>query len=213
MLLTKQDQKCARNVVLQLQVCNKANCLSYPFCSYHRDKNHAPKAGKGLPPARASFLMNSICSHSFPQKFANLVFRFVAISGALGNLKEKGWGAWSRLGGVKCSINFELYTNLEPQPEIWKFDQKESMLHLPEELKSHVVFTSGTEMSPQVNFDPRASVHRMTYESKWMNPTSKRATMVYVTWIPYEQLYNFLIYPKLWEINFKSWTDLYQYFS
>ena len=30
------------------------NCLPYPFCSYHRDKNHR-KRKKGLPPARASF--------------------------------------------------------------------------------------------------------------------------------------------------------------
>ena len=63
-------------------------------------------------------------------------------------------------------------------------------------------------MSPQVHCDLRASVYRITYESKWMNPTSKRAAMVYISSITYEQLYNFLIYPKFWEINFKSWTDL-----
>ena len=40
-----------------------------------------------------------------------------------------------------------------------------------------------------------------------MNPTSKRAAMVYVSWILYEQLYNFLLYPNFWEINFKSSTE------
>ena len=127
MVLRQQIWEGARTFV-QLQVCNKANCLPYPFCSYHRDKNHAPKAKKGLPPARASFLVNSICSHSFPLKFAAVVFRFVAFSGALEM-------AGSCLSGVKCPFNLELYTNLEPQPESWKFDQKESMLYLPAELK------------------------------------------------------------------------------
>ena len=31
--------------------------------------------------------------------------------------------------------------------------------------------------------------------------------MVYVSWILYEQLYNFLLYPNFWEINFKSSTE------
>ena len=110
MVLRQQIWEGARTFV-QLQVCNKANCLPYPFCSYYRDKNHAPKAKKGLPPARASFLVNSICSHSFPLKFAAVVFRFVAFPGALEM-------AGSCLSGVKCPFNLELYTNLEPQPEI-----------------------------------------------------------------------------------------------
>ena len=192
MVLRQQIWEGARTFV-RLQVCNKANCLPYPFCSYHRDKNHAPKAKKGLPPARASFLVNSFCSHSFPLKFAAVVFRFFGFFRGVGN----GWVVFEW-----CQMSFQFRT-------LHKFGTSTRNLKIwPKRVD--VVFTSGIEirdrnvMSPQAHCHLRASVYGITYESKWMNPTSKRAAMVYITSILYEQLYNFLIYPKFWEINFKS---------
>ena len=90
MVLRQLGRENARNFV-QPQVCNKANCLPYPFALIIAIRITRKRKTR-LSPTPASLLAKSIYIHSFPLKFDNLaapVFRFVVFSGAL-EFEEKG---------------------------------------------------------------------------------------------------------------------------
>ena len=121
MVLRQLGRENARKFV-QPQVCNKANCLPYPFALIiairitESEKRFISYSSQSFSEIYLyPFISSEVCKSSHPRF---LICGFLRSAGIWRTSRPA-----SRLStSDKCSINFELYTNLKPQPEIWTIE-------------------------------------------------------------------------------------------